>query len=44
MPDGVGFHVRLSDHEHSVHFHLFGTLDFAVDLVCALIDFRADLR
>jgi hypothetical protein len=25
--DGVGVHVALSDHEHSVHFHLFGALD-----------------
>jgi hypothetical protein len=28
--DGVGFHVAFSDHEHGVHFHLFGALDFAV--------------
>ncbi len=27
--DGVGFHVAFSDHEHSVHFHLLGALDFA---------------
>ena len=31
--DGVGFHVAFADHEHGVHFHLLGALDFAVDLV-----------
>ena len=41
--DGVGFHVAFSDHEHGVDFHLFGALDFAVDLVGAFVDFRADL-
>src|SRR5258708_3034972 len=40
---GVGFHVAFSDHEHGVHFHLLGALDFAVDLVGAFVDFRADL-
>jgi hypothetical protein len=40
--NGVGFHVAFADHEHGVHFHLLGTLDFAdrlatdveADLVC----------
>ncbi len=41
--DGVRFHVAFSDHEHGVDFHLFGALDFAVDLVGAFVDFRADL-
>ena len=41
--DGVGFHVAFSDHEHGVDFHLLGALDFAVDLVGAGVDFRADL-
>ena len=41
--DGVGFHVAFSNHEHGVHFHLLGALDFAVDLVGAFVDFRADL-
>jgi len=40
---GVGFHVALSDHKHRMDFHLLGTLDFAVDLVGAFVDFRADL-
>ena len=41
---GLGFHVAFSDHEHGVDFHLFGALDFAVDLVGAVIDFRADMN
>ena len=41
--DGVGFHVAFPDYEHGVHFHLLGALDFPVDLVVALVDFRADL-
>ena len=41
--DGVRFHVALSDHEHGVDFHLLRALDFAVDLVGAFVDFRADL-
>ncbi len=41
--DRVGFHVALSDHEHGVDFHLFGALNFAVDLVAALVDLGADL-
>src|SRR6266480_1441897 len=36
-------HVAFPDHEHGVDFHLFGALDFAVDLVGAFVDFRADL-
>jgi hypothetical protein len=40
---GVGFHVAFADYEHGVHFHLLGTLNFAVDLVGAFVDFRADL-
>jgi hypothetical protein len=40
--DGVGVHVPSSDHEHGVNFHLLGALNFAVDLVDAFIDFRAD--
>ena len=38
-----GFHVAFSNDEHGVHFHLLGALDFAVDLVGALVDFGADL-
>ena len=30
--DGVWFHVAFADHEHGVHFHLFGPLDFAAAL------------
>jgi hypothetical protein len=41
--DGIGFHVAFADHEHGVHFHLFGALDLAVDLVGAVVEFRADL-
>ncbi len=26
--DSVGVHVAFSDHEHTVHFHLLGALDF----------------
>jgi hypothetical protein len=40
---GVGVHVAFPDHEHGVDFHLFGALNFAVDLVGAFVDFRADL-
>lgn len=36
---GIGFHVALSNHEHGVDFHLFGTLDLAVDFVGAFVDF-----
>src|SRR5947208_7367676 len=39
----IGFHVALSDHKHGVDFHLFGALNFAVDLVGAVVDLRADL-
>jgi hypothetical protein len=43
--DRVGVHVALSDHEHGVDFHLFGALDFAVDVVVALsISARLDAR
>lgn len=41
--DGVRFHVAFSDHEHAMHFHLLGALDFAVDFVGAFVDFRAHL-
>jgi len=41
--DRVGFHVAVSNYKHSVHFHLFGALDFAVDVVDALVDLGADL-
>ena len=41
--DAIGVQVPASDHEHGADFHLFGALDFAVDLVCAFVDFRADL-
>ena len=40
---GVGFHVALSNHEHGVDLHLFSTLDFAVDVVAALVDLGSDL-
>ena len=40
--DRFGFHVAFPDHEHGVDFHLLGALNFAVDLVDAFIDFRAD--
>jgi hypothetical protein len=36
-------HVALSDHEHGVDFHLLSALDFAVDLIGALVEFRANL-
>src|SRR5437763_11631251 len=39
----IGFQVPFSDDEHGVHFHLFGALDFAVDLVSAFVEFRTDL-
>ncbi len=39
----IGFHVAFSDHEHGVDFHLFGALDFAVDLVGAVVNLRGDL-
>ena len=41
--DGIGFHIAFSNHEHGMDFHLFGALNFAVDLVGAFVDFRADL-
>ena len=41
--NSVRFHVALADDKHGVDFHLFGALDFAVDLVGALVDFCADL-
>ena len=41
--DSIGVHVAFSDHEHGVDFHLFGTLDFAVDLVAAVVEFCANL-
>ena len=41
--DGVRFHVAFPDDEHGVHFHLFGALDFAVDLIGAFVDFRPHL-
>src|SRR5947207_14199548 len=41
--NGVGFHVAFSNNEHGVHFHLLGALDFAVDVVGALVDLRTDL-
>src|SRR5436190_10810919 len=28
--DGVGLHIAFSNYQHSVDFHLFGPLDFAV--------------
>ena len=31
--DCIGFHVTFSNDEHGMNFHLFGALDFAVDLV-----------
>ena len=41
--DGVCVHVAFSDDEHDVDFHLLGVLDFAVDVVAALVDLGADL-
>ena len=41
--NGVGFQVAFADDEHGVDFHLLGPLDFAVDLVGAFVDLRADL-
>ena len=41
--DRVGFQVALSDDEHGVDFHLFGALDFAVDLIGGFVDLGADL-
>ena len=40
---GIGFHIAFSNHEHGVHFHLFGAQDFAVDLIVAVVDLSADL-
>src|SRR6478672_4582425 len=40
---GVCFHVAFADHEHGMHFHLLGALDFAVDLVGAFVHFGSDL-
>ena len=39
----AGLHVAIPDHEHGVHFHFLGALDFAVDLVGAVIDLRAHM-
>src|SRR5205823_5041549 len=39
---GIGVHVAFSDYEHGVDFHLFGALDFAIDLVGAFVQLRAD--
>jgi hypothetical protein len=36
--DYTGVHVAFSDHEHGVDFHLLGALNFAVDLVVAVIN------
>src|SRR6266404_48779 len=40
--DGVGLHVARAEDEHGVDFGFFGALDFAVDLVGAVIAFGAD--
>jgi hypothetical protein len=39
----VRVHVAFPDHEHGVDFHLFGALDFAVDVIGACVDLCADL-
>ena len=39
----IGLHVAFADHKHGVDFHLLGALNFAVDLVGAFVEFRADL-
>ena len=39
---GVSFHVAFSNDQHGVHFHLLGALDFAVDVLGALVDLAAD--
>jgi hypothetical protein len=36
--DRVGFQVAPSDYEHGVHCHLFGSLNFAVDLIETKVD------
>src|SRR5207244_12170791 len=41
--DGVGFHVALADDKHGVDFHLLCALDFAVNVVAALVDLSANL-
>ena len=41
--DRAGLHVAFPDHEHGVHFQLFGALDLSVDLIGALVDLGADL-
>ena len=41
--NGAGFHVAFADDKHGVDFHLFGALDFTVDLVRAFVDFSAHL-
>lgn len=42
--DRVGFHFAFSNHKHGMDLHLFGALDFAVDLVGAFVNFCADTR
>jgi hypothetical protein len=32
-------HVAFADHEHGVDFHLFGALNFAVDVIGAFVEF-----
>src|SRR5215510_4947828 len=39
----IGLQVALSNHEHGMHLHLFGPLNFSVNLVGAVVDFSADL-
>src|SRR5438270_540660 len=40
---GLSFHVALSDYEHGVNLYLLGALNFAVDIVGAVVEFCADL-
>jgi hypothetical protein len=39
---GVSVQVAFSDDKYRVHFNLFAALDFAVDVVGALVDLGAD--
>jgi hypothetical protein len=39
---GITFLVAFCDRERCAHFHLLGTLDFAADLIGALVDLGAD--
>ena len=41
--DCIGFHVAFANHEHGVDFHLLGTLNVPIDVVCAFVELATDL-